>query len=253
MIGEKAEKSVFFRWTEGRKMELNEKKLPVLDPRLSCAASMVRQGAAAADIGTDHAYIPVYLTLAGISPRAIAADINKGPLERARANAEKYGAADRIRFVLTDGLRGIPLEEDGIGDIVICGMGGELIARIVGDSDYTRQPGVHLILQPMSCPEELRTFLAEAGYAILDEKMCEAAGRIYTCILAEYTGKAYSLTPAEKLMGPVNIRKGGELFRRHLEREITRLNIRIAGMERGGQDCAPERELLRVLEKMRGE
>lgn len=232
--------------------QMTDKKLPVLDPRLSCAASMVRQGSAAADIGTDHAYIPVYLTLAGISPRAVAADINKGPLERARSNAEKYGAADRIRFVLTDGLRGIPLEEDGIGDIVICGMGGELIARIVGDSDYTRRPDVHLILQPMTCPDDLRAFLAESGYAILDEKMCLSAGRIYTCILAAYTGEAYSLTPAEKLMGPVNIRKGGELFLRHLEREISRLNIRIAGMERGGSDSSAETELLRELEELRG-
>jgi tRNA (adenine22-N1)-methyltransferase len=229
-----------------------DKKLPVLDPRLSCAASMVRQGAAAADIGTDHAYIPVYLTLAGISPRAIAADINKGPLERALINAEKYGAAENIRFVLTDGLHGIPLEEDGIRDIVICGMGGELIARIVGESEYTRNPDVHLILQPMSCPDDLRTFLAEAGYRIIDEKMCESAGRIYTCILTAYTGEAYTLTPAEKLMGPANIRKGGELFLRHLEREISRLHIRIAGMERGGTDSSAETQLLHELEELRG-
>ncbi|MBQ7930736.1 MAG: hypothetical protein IJ334_06970, partial [Clostridia bacterium] len=63
---------------------------------------------------------------------------------------------------------------------------------------------------------------------------------------------AYSLTPAEKLMGPVNIRKGGELFLRHLEREISRLNIRIAGMERGGSDPAEEMALLRELEELRG-
>jgi len=233
-------------------MNHTDKKLPVLDPRLSCAASMVRQGAPAADIGTDHAYIPVYLTLAEISPRAIAADINKGPLERARINAEKYGAADRIRFVLTDGLSGIPLEDDGIRDIIICGMGGELIARIVGDSSFTRNPAVHLILQPMTCQEELRAFLAESGYAILDEKMCEAAGRVYTCILASYTGEVYSLTPAEKLMGPVNIRKGGELFEKALVRETNRLQVRIEGMERGNMDSSAERELLYELEKMRG-
>lgn len=234
-------------------MNTTDKKLPVLDPRLACAASMVRQGAVIADIGTDHAYIPVYLTLAGISPYAIAADINKGPLERARLNAEKYDAADRIRFALADGLRGIEPEKDNVRDIVICGMGGELIARIVTESDYTKNPDVHLILQPMTCPDDLRESLAANGYAVLDEKLCESAGRIYTCILAAYTGERYELTPAEKLMGPVNIRKREGLFGRYLEREINRLNIRIAGMERGGTDHTAEAELLRELETLKGE
>ncbi|MBQ2725177.1 MAG: SAM-dependent methyltransferase [Clostridia bacterium] len=233
-------------------MNTTDKKLPALDPRLACAASMVRQGAVIADIGTDHAYIPVYLTLAGISPCAIAADINKGPLERARMNAEKYGAADRIRFALADGLRGIEPEKENVKDIVICGMGGELIARIVTESDYTKNPDVHLILQPMTCPDDLRRELSAAGYAVLDENLCESAGRIYTCILAAYTGEAYELSPAEMLLGPVNIAKRDGLFLRYLEREINRLKIRIAGMERGGTDSAAEKELLRELEELRG-
>ena len=233
-------------------MNTTENKLPALDPRLACAASMVRQGAVVADIGTDHAYIPVYLTLAGISPYAVAADINKGPLERARINAEKYGAADRMRFALADGLHGVEPEKDNVRDIVICGMGGELIARIVGESDYTRNPDVHLILQPMTCAGELRAFLASEGYRILDERMCAAVGRIYTCILAAYTGEPYKLTPAELLLGPVNIAHREELFEGYLEREIARLEIRIAGMERGGADSAEERALLDELEQLRG-
>ncbi len=233
-------------------MNITEKKLPLLDPRLACAASMVRQGAVIADIGTDHAYIPVYLTLAGISHYAIAADINKGPLDRARMNAKKYGAEDRIQFALADGLRGIESERNNVRDIVICGMGGELIARIVTESDYTKNPDVHLILQPMTCPDDLRESLAGAGYAILDEKLCESAGRIYTCILAAYTGETYFLTPAEKLLGPVNIRKQEPLFERYLNREINRLNVRIAGMEKGGMNSGAEKDLLRELEALKG-
>lgn len=213
---------------------------------------MIRHGSVIADIGTDHAYIPVYLTMAGISPYAVAADINKGPLERARINAEKYGVADKMRFALADGLHGIEPERDNVRDIVICGMGGELIARIVGESDYTRNPDVHLILQPMSCPDDLRTFLASSGYKILDERMCSAVGRIYTCILAAYTGESYELTPAEKLLGPVNIRHREELFERYLDQQIARLNIRIAGMERGGTDPADELALLREMEELKG-
>lgn len=233
-------------------MNTTDKKLPALDPRLACAASMVRQGSVIADIGTDHAYIPVYLTLAGISPYAIAADINKGPLDRARANAEKYGAEDKIRFALADGLRGIEPEKDNVRDIVICGMGGELIARIVTESEYTKNPDVHLILQPMTCPDDMRASLTASGYAILDEKLCESAGRIYTCVLAAYTGEHQELTPAEMLMGPVNMKKREPLFARYLDREINRLSIRIAGMERGGQEHTAELNLLRELEELRG-
>ena len=233
-------------------MNTTDKKMPALDPRLACAASMVRQGAVIADIGTDHAYIPVYLTLAGISPYAIAADINKGPLDRARANAEKYGAEGKIRFALADGLRGIAPEKENVRDIVICGMGGELIARIVTESEYTKNPDIHLILQPMTCPDDMRASLTAAGYAILDEKLCESAGRIYTCVLAAYTGERQALTPAEMLMGPFNMKKREPLFDRYLEREINRLSIRIAGMERGGQEHTAELNLLRELEELRG-
>ena len=82
-----------------------------LDPRLSCAAEMVRRDSVVADIGTDHAYIPVYLLTNGISRFAIASDINKGPLGRARLSADKYGVSDKMRFTLADGLHFIYARE----------------------------------------------------------------------------------------------------------------------------------------------
>lgn len=231
-------------------MNTTDKKLPVLDPRLACAASMVRQGAVIADIGTDHAYIPVYLTLAGISPYAIAADINKGPLERARTNAEKYDAADRIRFALADGLRGIEPEKDNVRDIVICGMGGELIARIVGESEYTKKPGVRLILQPMTAADDLRAFLDEAGYAVIDEKLSAAAGKIYCCIAAEYDGICRTSTPAELLLGKKNIENREPLFREYAAGILKKLNTRINGLKTGGHDCSAEEECRAEIEKI---
>ena len=100
-----------------------------LNPRLSCAAGFVRQGAVFADIGTDHAYLPLFLLEEGIIERAVCSDINEGPLESARRNAAERGLSDRCAFLLADGAcEALAL---GATDVAICGMGGELIADIV--------------------------------------------------------------------------------------------------------------------------
>ena len=109
-----------------------EVRLPLrseMTPRLLCAASMVRKGAVVADVGTDHAYLPVYLVLAGIAERAVASDINAGPLSRAEANIRKFSLSSQINTRLTPGLTGI--EEFAPTDILISGMGGELIDSIL--------------------------------------------------------------------------------------------------------------------------
>ena len=197
-----------------------------LDPRLEAAASFVRRGSVLADVGTDHAYLPVHLLTEGIARFALAADVNRGPLGRA------------------DGLVGAEPERDGVTDIAVCGMGGELIARIVGASDYTKKPGVRLILQPMSSPAELRTFLAENGYRILDERLAESAGKIYACLLAEYDGEARAFTPAELLLGRANIEKMEPLFPAFARVWLNRLSVEIEGRRRGDLDTR-EAEALR--------
>lgn len=228
----------------------NEKGAIKLDGRLLTAAKMVRQDAVVADVGTDHAYIPVYLIEEGIARFVIASDINKGPLDRARFSAEKYGVTDKIRFVLTDGLRGLEPEKDGVTDIVICGMGGELIARIVGESEYTRREGVRLILQPMSSVYELREYLAGAGYNILDEKLSKAAGKVYTCILAEYDGEKRSFSEVELLLGKANIENKERLFDDYAMRNKVQLERKIAGMSMGGLDSSFERKLTDEIDKI---
>ena len=104
--------------------------------RLCAAAGYARQGKLIADVGTDHAYLPVYLVESGVSKGALATDINRGPLERAAANVAAAGLCDRITLRLADGLDGVA--DLAPEDIFILGMGGELIARILGDSEYIK-------------------------------------------------------------------------------------------------------------------
>lgn len=233
-------------------LTLSNEILP-LDDRLSLVASFVRKGAVLADVGTDHAYLPIHLLLTGICPHTVATDINEAPLQRAREHAAKYGTADRITFCLADGLAGIDLAAEGVTDIAVCGMGGELIAGILDAAPYTRMSGVRCILQPMSSVENLRRYLAGAGYRIEDEKLAVAAGKIYTCFAVSYDGVIRTPSPLEALLGEANIRRGaaaGEVFAMYLLREYRSAVKKYSGRRAGGLDTAREEDLLRAMERL---
>lgn len=228
--------------------------LPTLDSRLSLAASFVRHGSVVADIGTDHAYLPIYLMLSGISKAAIAADINEGPLERARLNCLRYNITDNITFCLADGLQSLPLSELGVTDIVICGMGGELIASIINASDYVKDPSVRLVLQPMSQAAKLREYLAKNGFKTVDGAMAKAQNKLYQCIACEYDGIKRTLSPAALELGEENIR--GEhtpLFYQALDLLIGKTERAIEGRRLGGLDCVDLELLLSELYKIQNE
>lgn len=226
------------------------------DGRLLAAAALVRDGAVFADIGTDHAYLPLYLLSRGRILRAVAADIGEGPLSRAHANIVEAGEGGRIRTVLTDGLCG--LENEGLTDIAICGMGGELIARILSDAPFVRQKGIRLILQPMTRAAYLRRYLAENGFAIVEEKPSRAAGRVYSCLAAEFDGVRRTLSPAEAEVGCPACQTEEErgVFRELLSRKIHALTekkeaLRGAGRRPDAADEALLGELLQIQKKMR--
>ncbi len=228
---------------------MNLKQICTLDERLRCAADFVRDGAVVADIGTDHAYLPIYLLTSGKIKYAIASDINKGPLDRAYENAKKYGVVDRMHFVLSDGLSALEPQKHDVTDIVICGMGGELIVKIIDNSPYTRTPGVRLILQPMTFSDKLRAYLVSCGFSIIDERLCEAAGKIYTCLLAEYTGEIRHYSPAELTLGWIPKDANDPLYEKMTEQVIARLETKISGKKKGGMDTNAEEELLSDIQK----
>lgn len=141
-----------------------------------------------ADIGSDHAYLAIEALRRKLAVGAIASDINPLPLEKGRENAEKAGVD--IEFVLSDGFDS--LETKGITSAAICGMGGELIAKMILRSETAHR--CSLILQPMSAPEELRRALWENGFSIPDEVFVSDSGKPYVIIRAKYSGsnEAYS-------------------------------------------------------------
>lgn len=160
--------------------------------RFDSIISQVRHGGSVADIGCDHAYVSCKLVQLGISSRVYASDIRPGPLRAAVKNIEKYGLTSQITARLADGLDGI--EDFAPDDIIIAGMGGELIAEIISKSEYTKTSGVNLILQPMTSTYELRLFLSKNGFDIINELLCRDSGKIYEIILCTFTGKPYEIS-----------------------------------------------------------
>ncbi len=182
-------------------------KYKIVDLRLAVAASFGRPGKRVADIGTDHASLPIFLVGNAITDSALACDINIGPINAAKKNIAAAGLSDKIKTKLTDGLEGIADFEPE--DIYILGMGGELIWRIIENSELPRREGVRLILQPMTHAHDLRQGLYSNGFNIVDETLTRDRDRVYQIIVAEYDGVVRSASQAELWLGKLNIAKGG--------------------------------------------
>ncbi len=211
-----------------------------LDNRLSAVAAMVSDGGVFADCGTDHAYIPIYLIKNGISQRGYASDINKGPLNSAKTNIENEGLGDKIQTVLTDGLDGY--NDTAITDIIIAGMGGELIMKIIDRSALVRTAKPYLILQPMSHEDKLRVYLNSHGFETSDERIVSEGDKLYVVIKAKYTGEALPTDGIFKYIG--NLDLSADTSRKYLKKKLAALGKKIKGLESGGK-YAKQAEILK--------
>lgn len=155
-----------------------------LSPRLQSIADYVPNGAVVADIGTDHGYIPVYLVDKKISNKIIATDVNKGPLENARSYIEKKGYDKFIETRLGNGLK--CLNPNEVDTVIIAGMGGLLIRDILEHSKHITRTIENFILQPMVASEDLRRYLYNNGYTIVDEKLAKEGNKIYEIMFVKH-------------------------------------------------------------------
>lgn len=187
---------------------------PALDERLAAAAAYVRPGARLADVGCDHGKLCAALAARGTCGKIYACDIREKPLARARELLAPYIASGLAECRLGDGLTVLAPGE--ATDVVIAGVSGVTACEILaaGRDKWTR--GVRFIFVPPTKHFVLRRFLAENGFALLDETPVLAAGRTYTVLCAEYTGESRTLTPFESAVGKAV--KNTEASRAYLER-----------------------------------
>lgn len=205
-----------------------------LSKRLRAVASMVSDGSYLADIGTDHGYIPIYLTKKGTVCHAIAMDVNKGPLLRAQEHIKKEGLNAYIETRLSDGLKS--LTEGEADSIVIAGMGGALILRILTDSSALLQSFSEIILQPQSEVEEVRRYLSANGFGIVQEDMVEEDGKYYPmmrCVPGRYdeSDDTEEMTTADYRYGALLLKKAHPVLKEFLQKEETQLGVILASLD----------------------
>jgi tRNA (adenine22-N1)-methyltransferase len=190
-----------------------------ISKRLKAVASLVTKGNILADIGTDHGYVPIYLIQQKIIPRAIAMDINKGPLERAREHIAGNGLSDHIETRLSDGAHELkPGEADSI---LIAGMGGALAIRIITESADVFRSAAEVIIQPQSEVLLVRKFILDNGYEFLDEDMVLEDGKFYPMMRVRFSQETgdISYTDVELRYGVKLLADKNEILLKYLDKE----------------------------------
>ena len=219
-----------------------------LGPRLEAAAGSVQSGRKILDVGTDHALLPAYLILTGVSPSALCVDIGAGPLKHAAETVARYSLEDRVELRLSDGLASVvPHEAD---EIVITGMGGELIAGILSAAPWVADAGVHVTLQPQSRSEAVRGCLAGLGFGDVRETVASEGGFSYIVISASSGFAPREPGGSELYFGSLPALSRGSAVARDLMRSQYKLiRARAEGLRHNGKDPKELSRLESVMEE----
>lgn len=159
-----------------------------LSERLAAIAEYVLEGETVADIGTDHGLLPIFLLLERISPKVVLCDIKKGPLEKARANLHIYAPEIRADLRLGGGLG--PLEKGEVDTVIIAGMGGLMITKILEADPVKTRSFRKFILQPRNGRDKLRIWLYNQGYTIVKERLVREGNYICEIFVVETAAAA---------------------------------------------------------------
>ncbi len=209
-----------------------------MTPRLLCVASFADKGANVADVGTDHAYIPIWLIQQGIAEKAIAMDINHGPIMRAEENIKKFSLESKITTRLSDGLEKLcPGEAD---TVVIAGMGGMLINEILEKATHLYSSVRRYILQPMTALEETRKYLEKNGFMIEDERLAREEEKFY-CVLSVCRGEMKTEREIDYYVGKKLLENKDPLLCGYLNGKIYEYDKAIASLKRSDTEKTAER------------
>ena len=189
-----------------------------LSKRLLTAVGMITKGNIVADVGCDHAYTSIYLCKEHIAPKVIAMDVNKGPLVGAKAHIEEAGLIDSISLRLSDGLE--KLSPNEVDTVLLCGMGGLLMIKILSDYPEITKTIKELVLQPQSEVAFVRHFLHNHGYKIEKEHMLKEDGKFYVMMRAVPVEEVQCYEEeCHYLYGKLLIEEKNEVLKEFLQRE----------------------------------
>ena len=206
----------------------------MLTPRLKLIADLV-EGKTVADIGTDHAYIPIHLMKNGRCDRVIASDVNKGPSEIAKNHIKSEGLEIEVRT--GSGLSVLMAGE--VQDIIIAGMGGKLICEILEANAEVAKKS-RLILQPMNGQYELRAFLLKEGYNISYEDLALEGFKVYNVIVCDMNKEPLTYKGERDLHIPIFL-EGHTYYPQLKAKKIREFTKIISGYEKSNSDIDGQR------------
>ncbi len=227
-------------------------KVPISNRLLLCA-EFVPRGSRAADIGTDHGYLSIYLLREGICPFVTAADLREQPLQKARENAARFGVSEKMRFFLSDGLQGIP--PDAADTIIMAGMGGDLMVRILEAAPWVCDDRYTLILQPQTKIDLLRCWLCGHGYRFLSETHVRDKEQLYV-VFRVRAGTGQELSEADALTGL--LLRSDPLYGEYLSQHLIKLNrardgLAVSSLADKEARIAHLENLIEEIERRKGE
>ncbi len=218
----------------------------LMTPRLTGIAALVKPGAAVIDVGSDHAYVPIYLLQEKKARYALATDVHDGPLARARENISAAGLSDKIQTLRADGLLGV--DTAAYDTVIIAGMGGILISEILQNAEILCDKT--LILQPMTAVPELRRYLLEHSFRILRESIVREEEKLYVILEVE-CGQDTMYSEAELLLGRQN--RTEPLFPLYKAQTEGKLRKRLCGLQNAKiqkeEEIAEVKSILKELEQ----
>ena len=200
-----------------------------LSKRLAACAELVPACETVADVGADHGYLGIRLLQTERCRRVIASDLRQKPLRSAQANAERFGVADRMTFVQSDGLERIP--PGSFQTLVCAGMGGDCIWGIIEAAPWLKDERYTLILQAQSSGNDLRRKLGQNGFAVQRERLVQDGRFLYGVMLVR-RGQGRALSPGEQYVSPALLRENDPLLAAYLDRLLRSLRATVAGISR---------------------
>jgi tRNA (adenine22-N1)-methyltransferase len=205
-----------------------------LNERLTMIAANIPNCRILTDVGTDHAYIPIYAVKNYLCEKAIAVDLREGPLNIANKNIKRRGLENSIETRQGNGLEPISLSESDV--IVIAGMGGSLIRDILSAATEKVQKARLMLLQPNNAADALRKWLYESGFSIVEEKLALDAGKLYCLICAKWTGSAEKGDEFAYYIGEKLFKGNDPLLQRYLNKKLKELEVIIEGRSRAQKE-----------------
>lgn len=196
--------------------------MTILGKRLSAVADLIEPGETVADIGSDHALLPIYLIENHITDRVIIGELGDGPYRRAEKAVKASSASNKIELRQGNGLQ--VLEHGEVQKVILAGMGGDTIVEILADDWKKAASFKTFIFQPMSKAAVLRQHLASQGWMMEEERLGEERGRMFLLLVYSPADCPYQLNDLESEIGISILRADTELKRRYINRYLIGYN-----------------------------